>query len=384
MRFIKHEAYNMKELNNPFVVYGYKGSQYFCDRENETEKIINGLDNERNITLIAPRRIGKTGLIHHVFAKIKERQPDTCCIYFDILATRTLEQFIQQMARNVLGRLDTPSQTALRKVQDFFSAFRPSMTFDANTGVPTFSLDIVKSQEERSLQRIFEYLNQSKKRCYIAIDEFQQITKYPNTDTEALLRSFIQFVPNVYFIFAGSKQHMMSDMFLSPERPFYQGAQIVNIKEINEEVYYRFANAMFQKRGQVLPESVFHYLYNKVDGQTWYVQTILNRIYSNQPVDIANTDIDWTISELINEEEVAFENYYSSLTSNQAALLLAIAHEQHVKSPMSQTFISKYRLPALSSVKMALNSLTENQFIYQYHDGYIVYDRFFAMWLRRL
>ena len=342
------------------------------------------MDNERNITLIAPRRIGKTGLIHHVFAKIKERQPDTCCIYFDILATRTLEQFIQQMARNVLGRLDTPSQTALRKVQDFFSAFRPSMTFDANTGVPTFSLDIVKSQEERSLQRIFEYLNQSKKRCYIAIDEFQQITKYPNTDTEALLRSFIQFVPNVYFIFAGSKQHMMSDMFLSPERPFYQGAQIVNIKEINEEVYYRFANAMFQKRGQVLPESVFHYLYNKVDGQTWYVQTILNRIYSNQPVDIANTDIDWTISELINEEEVAFENYYSSLTSNQAALLLAIAHEQHVKSPMSQTFISKYRLPALSSVKMALNSLTENQFIYQYHDGYIVYDRFFAMWLRRL
>ena len=172
----------MKELNNPFVVYGYKGSQYFCGRENETEKIINGLDNERNITLIAPRRIGKTGLIHHVFAKIKERQPDTCCIYFDILATRTLEQFIQQMARNVLGRLDTPSQTALRKVQDFFSAFRPSMTFDANTGVPTFSLDIVKSQEERSLQRIFEYLNQSKKRCYIAIDEFQQITKYPNTD----------------------------------------------------------------------------------------------------------------------------------------------------------------------------------------------------------
>ena len=133
-----------------------------------------------------------------------------------------------------------------------------------------------------------------------------------------------------------------------------------------------------------MPESVFHYLYNKVDGQTWYVQTILNRIYSNQPVDIANTDIDWTISELINEEEVAFENYYSSLTSNQAALLLAIAHEQHVKSPMSQSFISKYRLPALSSVKMALNSLTENQFIYQYHDGYIVYDRFFAMWLRRL
>lgn len=372
----------MKELNNPFVVYGYKGAAYFCDREKETEKIINGLSNERNITLIAPRRIGKTGLIHHVFAKIKEQQPEICCIYFDILATKTLEQFVQLMARNVLGRLDTPSQTALRKVQDFFSAFRPTMTFDANTGMPTFSLDIAKNQEEMSLQRIFEYLRHSNKRCYIAIDEFQQIMNYHGTDTEALLRSFIQFVPNVYFIFAGSKQHMMSDIFLSPERPLYQGAQIVNISEIDEHTYYEFSNALFLKRGQNLPESVFHYLYNKVDGQTWYIQATMNRIYSNQTGEISDADVDMAIIELIDEEEVAFENYYSSLTANQAAFLVAIAREQKVKSPMAQSFISKHRLPALSSIKMALDSLLDSQFIYQSPDGYIVYDRFFSMWLR--
>jgi AAA+ ATPase superfamily predicted ATPase len=372
----------MKKLNNPFVVYGYKGAEYFCDRVSETEKIIKGLSNERNITLIAPRRIGKTGLIHHVFAKIRESQPDVCCIYFDILSTKTLEQFVQLIARNVLGRLDGPTQTALHKVQDSFSAFRPTMTFDATNGMPTFSLDIVKNQEQQSLHRIFEYLKQSGKRCYIAIDEFQQITKYSEADTEALLRSFIQFVPNVYFIFAGSKQHMMSDMFLSPERPLYQGAQIVNITEINERIYYDFANGMFNERGQQLPESVFHYIYNKVEGQTWYVQAILNRIYSNQQDTITDIDVDVAIQELIDEEEVAFENYYQSLTTNQAALLSAIAKEINVKSPMAQNFISKYNLPALSSIKVALASLTDSQYIYQYNGGYIVYDRFFGMWLR--
>ena len=372
----------MKELNNPFVVYGYKGPAYFCDREKETEKVVKALANERNITLIAPRRIGKTGLIHHVFAQIREQQPEICCIYFDILATKTLDQFVQLMVRNVLGRLDTPSQTALRRVQEFFSAFRPTMTFDANTGMPTFSLDVAKSQEELSLQRIFEYLKQSGKRCYIAIDEFQQVRNYPGADTEALLRSFIQFVPNVYFIFAGSKQYMMSDIFLSPERPLYQGAQIVNIKEIDERVYYDFANALFRRRGQNLPESVFHYLYNKVDGQTWYVQATMNRIYGNQTGEISDADVDEAIHELIDEEEVAFENYYSSLTTNQAALLLAIAREQSVNSPMAQAFISKHRLPALSSIKTALASLADSQFIYQYQGGYIVYDRFFGMWLR--
>jgi len=372
----------MKELNNPFVVYGYKGAAYFCDREAETEKIVKGLSNERNITLIAPRRIGKTGLIHHVFAKIREQQPDICCIYLDILATKTLDQFVQLMARNILGRLDSPNQRALRMVQEFFSAFRPTMTFDTNTGMPTFSLDIIKNQEEQSLKRIFEYLKQSAKRCYIAIDEFQQITKYPDADTEALLRSFIQFVPNVYFIFAGSKQHMMSDMFLSPERPLYQGAQIVNIKEIDEKVYHHFANSLFQNRNQQISEAVFHYLYEKVDGQTWYVQATLNRVYSNQKGDISEADIDMAIQELIDEQEVAFENYYSSLTTNQAALILAIAKEQQVKSPMAQAFINKYRLPALSSIKTALERLSDSQFIYQYREGYIVYDRFFGMWLR--
>ena len=57
----------MEQLNNPFVIYGYKGADYFCDRKKETEVIMKALQNERNIVLISPRRIGKTGLIHHVF-----------------------------------------------------------------------------------------------------------------------------------------------------------------------------------------------------------------------------------------------------------------------------------------------------------------------------
>lgn len=372
----------MKELNNPFVVYGYKGAKYFCDRETETENIVKGLSNERNITLIAQRRIGKTGLIHHVFARIKEQQPEVCCIYLDILVTKTLEQFVQIMARSVLGKLDTQSQAALRRIQEFFSSFRPTMTIDANSGMPTFSLDIAPRQESESLQRIFEYIKQSGKRCYIAIDEFQQVTKYPESDTEALLRSFIQFVPNAYFIFAGSHQHMMSDIFLSPERPFYHAAQIVSIKELDEGVYYEFAASFFNARKQELPRSVFQYLYQKVDGQTWYLQTVLNRIYSNQTGRLSKEDVELAIKELLDEQETVYENYYSSLTSNQAALLLAIAKERQVKSPMAQDFMRKYRLPALSSIKAALKSLTEGQLIYHSPDGLIVYDRFFGMWLR--
>ena len=334
----------MEQLNNPFVIYGYKGAEYFCDRKKETEVIMKALQNERNIVLISPRRIGKTGLIHHVFENISKQDPETHCFYLDINATRNLSQFIQLLAKTVIGK--------------------------------------VPSQREDSLKHIFEYLKQSEKRIYIAIDEFQQIAEYPEDGTEALLRSYIQFLPNVYFIFAGSKQHMMTDMFLSAKRPFYQSSQILNLPLINQDEYHHFANRWMGTRNLTMDHDTFAYLYNKVDGQTWYIQDILNRLYQNGK-EITTAEIDDVTQELVNEQEVAFVNYYDSLTDNQAALLSAIAQDKAVTSILSQDFISRHNLPAASSVSLAIKTLINREFIYKYNGSYIIYDRFFGMWLRK-
>ena len=384
LRCVKHEVMKKAELNNPFVVYGYKGAAYFCDREEETRKVMDALQNERNVTLIAPRRIGKTGLIHHVFAKIEHEEADVRCFYIDLFATKNLAQMVQLLARKILGRLDTPTQSALRKVSELFSSFRPTLTFDP-MGNPSFSLDIAPDSEEQSLEQIFNYMKQSGKRCYVAFDEFQQITDYPETGTEALLRSYIQFLPNVYFIFAGSQQHIMTELFLSARRPFYLSSQMLQLKEIGEDKYLAFANGFFAKKKTAISGEVFHYLYTKVDGQTWYVQALLSRLYAYMDFTPGVTLplIDNAVEELVNEQEVAFEDYYASLTANQAVLLQAIAREGGVKSPLAQSFIKKHRLPALSSIKTALKALMDRQMVCLYGGRYIVYDRFFAIWLRR-
>ena len=338
----------MATLNNPFVVYGYKGAEYFCDRQKETEKMISTLHNERNITLVAPRRMGKTGLIHHVFHQMEEQYEGVKCFYLDIFATKNLEQMVQLMASEIIGKLD-----------------------------------LKPSEGRESLKRIFEYLKQSGKRCYIAIDEFQQILSYPEDGVEAMIRSYIQFLPNVYFVFSGSQQHMMQEMFLSANRPFFQSSLVLSLPCIEEPVYRKFANRLLSSQHRVIDESVFSYIYQQSDSVTWYVQAILHGIYEHESSEITKSLVDEVIQELIEEQAMAYQNYCAWLTENQQMLLLAIASESLVSSPLSQQFISTHHLPATSSVKTALKALVDKQLVSKTPNGYLVSDRFFAKWLVR-
>lgn len=374
----------MKTLNNPFVTYGYKGPEYFCDRETETQTIINALHNERNITLVAPRRMGKTGLIHHVFNKIEQTQPDVRCFYVDIFPTKNLQQMVQAMARAILGKLDSPSQNAMRKLQQFFGRFRPTVTYDEITGIPTVSLDIAPNEERNTLEQIFKYMQQSGIRCYVAIDEFQQILQYSDTGIEALMRSYIQFLPNVYFIFAGSQHHVLEQMFSSVNRPFFQSTQMLHLGSLDESKYLKFSNEFFGAQNREISAELFHELYDMMHGVTWYVHAVLNRLYQENGKPITKKLIDQVIDQLIDEQEPVFQNYYNALTANQAAVVVAIAHEQVVEKPLSQDFIARHKLPSASSVKTSLDKLEFNQIVIKDINGYRVYDNFFAMWLRRL
>ena len=86
-----------RKLENPFVYQGYEGPDYFCDRVEETKNMISALENGRNITLISPRKIGKTGLINHVFYQIKKENKDAICIYVDIFSTNNLQEFVETL-----------------------------------------------------------------------------------------------------------------------------------------------------------------------------------------------------------------------------------------------------------------------------------------------
>jgi AAA+ ATPase superfamily predicted ATPase len=368
---------------NPFLLTGYHSPMYFCDREAETKQVISALQSGRNVSLISPRRIGKTGLIHNVFYRLKEQSKNANCFYIDIFATQNLLEFTTLLGKAVIGQLESKPQLIAKRIAGFFKSFRPLFSFDAQTGMPTVLLDIQNAQTQNGLQEIFIYLKKSGKQIYIAIDEFQQIIDYPEKGVEALLRSYMQFLPNVNFIFSGSKKHLMDAMFSSINRPFYQSTQKINLKEIPIEPYRKFALGLFSKHKKRLPASTFDFVYSCLQGHTWYVQLVLNLLFSLDKSAYSLQNAKDAINGILQEENATYKTYCEMITKGQLLLLRAIAKEQSVKMPLEQAFIQKYGLKAASSVRLALKSLMDKTLILKNEDGvYHVYDRFFSLWLK--
>lgn len=375
----------MKKLPlNPFICQGYENPKYFCDRDKETKLMIFTLYNGRNITLISPRRLGKTGLIWNTFHQIQSENKDAICIYIDIFPTKNQNELVNMLGSAVFNAAISKGKVFGRKIIDVLGALRPVVGIDSLTGMPNVTVNIDPAQSEMSIKSIFNHLNRIEKEVFIAIDEFQQITNYPETGTEAMLRSHIQFLHNIHFIFSGSKQHLMSEMFMSPQRPFYQSTDIMNLLPLNENVYYEFANGFFKDNGGVLNEEVFHELYNTFDGYTWYIQSVLNRLYENYRKVESIEQLRGTILFVTESKSPQYESLTQLITENQFALLKAIAKEGIVTEPTGKDFLKKYRLSSASSIKTALESLSDKELIYRQSNGYIVYDRFLGIWLSRL
>ena len=375
---------NNRTLTNPFIYQGYESPKYFCDREVETKTLLSHLKNGRNVTLISPRRIGKTGLIKNTFYHLKEQEKDATCLYIDIFATKNLHDFVELLGVMVINEIVRKNASFIEKTISFFSALRPVLSMDPLTGEPSVSITVEPSKEDITIQSIFNYLNDSEQEVYIAIDEFQQIAEYPENGTEALLRSYIQFAQHVHFIFSGSKFHLMAEIFGSPKHPFYQSTEMMGLKPLDSDVYFDFCLQFFKEKGGNIEKDIFEYLYNMFEGHTWYIQCIMNRLYE------ANTNVESiepvnaAILSILAGREPQFESLSQFFTDNQFSLLKAIAKEGIVAQPTAGRFIKSHNLSGASSTKAALKVLEDKELVYRKPEGYIIYDRFMDLWLKRL
>jgi uncharacterized protein len=374
-------------MENPFYVRGYRGKDTFCDRENETKSLIENAKNGIDSTLISIRRQGKTGLIHHVFNHLKvEKAWKT--IYVDIYATTSLKQFIDVLASSIFETFPNKTTTG-KKFFNLLKSLSVNLTFDPYSGNPEVSFNYSNQNKvEHSIKSLFQFLDTQNLKILIAFDEFQQVLKFNETNVEATLRTSIQGLKNVQFIFSGSHTHLISEIFQSAKRPFFSSTRIQNLKPIQKDKYIEFIEKMFVSNNKQIEIEAIEHILNFTFIHTFYVQSICNKVFSitkrKADVSIVNKAI-WA---LLDEQEPTFFQYRNLLTNSQWQLLMAIGKEEKVYKPTSSSFILKYQLVNGASVKRSLEALIAKEMVLQIQEDekfyFRIYDVFLLRWLKVL
>ena len=376
----------MKKEFNPFITSLYEGPEHFCDRKSETQQLIDYVENGTNVTLFSIRRLGKTGLIQHVFNQLTEEK-DTICIYIDILPTQNLEDFTNQLATAIYN-IFPPNKRLGKKLLAFIQQFRPTISFDELSSNPTLSLAKASPiQQNKTINYLFNFLDSQNLKVVFAIDEFQQILEYPEKNTEALLRTYIQQLKNTSFIFCGSNQKMMHEIFNSSKRPFFASCSNMQLDFIPTTVYSEFINNKFTERKKTITPESIDFICEWTKCHTFYTQFFCNVLFSKNLKHNDIKDAHDVAIHILKINESIFYQYRNLLSEAQWRLLRAIAKVEKLHQPNAKDFIQEYSLGTPSLVTRGMDALLTKEMIF--HNSsvekpyYEVYDKFLMRWLQQ-
>ena len=372
------------KINNPFVVGKYISDAYFCDREEETAFLRKQVENGRNTAIIAPRRLGKTDLIRHFFAQ-KDISEAYHTFFIDIYATSSLSEFVLLLGKNIFETLKPIQIQRKERFFEVIKSLRAGFKLDAVTGEPCLDIGLGNiEQPQTTLDEIFTYLETVQKPCIVAIDEFQQIAEYQEKNIEALLRTKIQNCKQTLFIFLGSRRHMMSRIFNSPSKPFYQSVITSDLRPLNKKVYVDFAVRQFANYGKGILPALVEQIYDDYQGITWYMQMLNNELFAltEKGTECSMNRYETALKNVIQTQEASYKEILSQLPVRQKPVLFAIAKEELAVNVTSGAFVKRYGLGSGSSVQAALKGLLEKDLVTRTEKGYQVYDRFFSTWIK--
>lgn len=329
--------------------------------------------------------MGKTGLIQFCFDK-PEISEEYYTFFIDILHTTSLREFTYVLGRTIYETLLPNSKKMASLFIQTIKSISGKLGFDPVTNMPTFNIGLGDIEKpEYTLDEIFQYLDEADKPCIVAIDEFQQIAKYPEKNIEALLRTHIQRLRNCNFIFAGSERHMMQEMFTSSARPFYNSADLLVLNAIAPDIYTEFICNLFARRNRSIKQENAAWVYKRFNGHTYYIQRTFNEAYADtaEGTECTREIIETAIDTIIASNDTLFREILSNIPEKQKALLYAIAKDHEAKGITSSEFIKRHSLPSASSVQSAAKILLEKDYITETQKVYSVTDKLFAMWINK-
>ncbi len=371
---------------NPFIISVIPPEAPFCNRSRELRQLISYASTGTNVVVFSPRRFGKTSLVKRVQANLAKKGMLT--LYADFFGVTSIDDVAGRIAKCVyafIRGIEPLMNKAIRLLTTFRPVLKPAEdgSFTVNiesTGQNLQGIELL----DKTLDDLGLFIEQiGPEKVHIVFDEFQEITELRDKGIEGTLRSHIQFHRSSCF-FVGSRRHILLGMFNEKSRPFYESAQLYELKKLPHDELVEYLMDQFKKGGKHCPEINAEKVSLLSRQNPYYAQKLALNVYEVSGKVVHKKDVKGALALMINNEIFFYEAILQALAPRQIALLRALAVEPS-ETLLSNRYISRHDLGSVGGVQAALKKLRQLDLVEKAPDSrYQLVDPIFKMWLQQL
>jgi hypothetical protein len=372
--------------HNPFV-YGHivRGDR-FADRTREIRELMSDLSRGQNVIIFSPRRFGKTSLILEILDRLKAQGVVT--VYVDLYRVTSKGKFLGTMAKAIAKGYTGKIEQIVRDLKNLLPRVIPKVVVKTEDAPEIeFSYDMQVDADtllDDLLEAVSRRVEKSDGRAVVVFDEFQELTTWDDGEVERAMRSHFQLHERVAYVFMGSKQHLMTDIFRNKNRPFYRFGKHFPLGKIPVEEFATFILQKFHDGGFVIGEAAVLKILTQTEAHPYYTQLLCNVLWDrcHDTKQITQEAVEEAVEEVIDRESHAYNMIWDHLPIMAKRLLEAMAVDPSSRI-YSAEFLARHHLGPPSSLQRAIGRLQREEIIEREDDTYMFTDIFFKRWIER-
>lgn len=335
------------------------------------ERIASYLNGENHLILISPRRYGKTSLIRKIVNESKRNY-----VFLDIQIVLSVEDFASQLLKRVYRIFP------VQKLKSYIKSFRliPVVNINPVTGEPSISFK-PGSGELTPLEdvlNLIEKLGTDKKKIIVVLDEFQDIFRIDKT-LDRFLRSVMQNQRHINYIFMGSSESRIREIFEKKSSSFYRFGTLMTLGKIDKDKFTVFLKEKFADitdKSKELSQEII----DITDSHSYYTQQLASTVWElllrfGFSLGIVETAAD----EIVKSHDNDYERLWN--TFNRTDMMVLNGMSASYISPLSDEFSKTFGTGASSTVFSTLQRLTHKGIILKEGSVYSIDDPFFKRWI---
>lgn len=360
-------------MNNPFKFGTIVDDSFFTDRKEEQEKVKQILESENHLVLISPRRFGKTSLIHKV---VKPMSRPVFILNLQLLTDT--EDFASQLLKLIFRKYP------LERIKHDISHFRFVPTISTNPMTDGIELSFQPTVDHFVLLEdvftLIERIGEKGEKPIVVLDEFQEIKSF-DKNLDRKLRSILQVQSHVNYVFLGSQESMMQDIFEKKKSAFYHFGYLMRLDRIPYQDFLDFLNTGFETLGTPeQTEAISKQILAFTRCHPYYTQQLAFQVWNQWSHQTTDNLVSNAIGELTKVHDMDYERLWSTFKRTDKKILIGL--NMNLGTPTGQLFLRTQGIDSSSTAFSSLKRLRQQGYVIK-NENYEMDDPFFAQWIIR-